>query len=75
MTDTQNQATAADFTKGQRVSSSMPYFEGLTGTVFETPAAGDATVSVQMDEATQWHDDESGGEIFTFEPQWLAIIE
>lgn len=71
----QGQATAEDFTKGQRVRTSMPYFENLTGTVLETPKAGDETVTIQMDEATQWHDDESGGELYTFEPQWLTVIE
>lgn len=75
MTDVLGQAEATNFTKGQRVRTSMPYFEDLTGTVLETPAAGDATVAIQMDEATQWHDDESGGEIYAFEAKWLAVIE
>jgi hypothetical protein len=75
MTDTQSAATPQDFTAGQRVRTSMQYFDNLTGTVLETPEAGATTVAVQMDEATQWHDDESGGEIYTFEPQHLTVID
>lgn len=75
MNETPN-TSVETFEVDQHVSISMPYFEGTTGIVVETPAMReDGKVLVRMTEATQWHDDETGGELYYFETRYVTATK